>query len=246
MRKLYPRVRQAVPDMLFGLSMVTCGGLLAVGIVGGSWALNQLGVHRVAALAIALILSGLVFSMFFPVVMRYAVRNRAAAWTGSALMGGTREMITIDTARQAVTALEELLVVSFDASAMSKLSPVQRAGIRGGVIQHYVTAYELCYVLIEQWVRRRHSAEELEGVLHSQMLMLAASGQLIRNIGRWTTNAAERLRVNSAVNWDDDYHSIDERATRVHAIGPGFIEDARDMLVALEAFERVGGDGEAA
>ena len=158
-------------------------------------------------------------------------------WGGILGVGGMsgreRTAVTIGDARAAVDALDELLALSFDPAAMSALAAAQRSGIRAGVVQRFLEAFELCYRLIERWVKERRDDEDTRYAGRDKVLMLAASDGLIVNVARWADNSVEHYRADTSVGWNGEHHPLDQRADRVHAVAPGFIEDARALLDAL-------------
>ena len=243
-RRTAAAVAQAVREsrgeyrpMLVGATLVIGMGGLATGtLVGVSLPLGALGAPAFVAIPLGLIAAAAVWIALWPPAMRLAMGSSGLGFSqGGSFMSTGNHEVGIEDARAAVFALDALLALSFDRESMSQLTPVQRDGVRAGVIQHYLTAYELCYALIERWVKQRRDEEETRRAWVDQILLFAASDGLIANVARWTSNGGERRDLTNVVAWDGEYHPIAKRADRAHALAPGLIEDARALLAALDA-----------
>lgn len=235
------RVREAARQALDGLRLagplvllaVFCILVIAGGSIGLGRALDAIGVPRGPAIIGGSIVGLGVGLPAWLIGFFYFVPR----WDGILGVGGMsgreRTAVTIGDARAAVDALDELLALSFDPAAMSALAPAQRAGIRAGVVQRFLDAFELCYRLIERWVKERRDDEDTRYAGRDKVLMLAASDGLIVNVARWADNSVEYYRADTSVGWKGEYHPLEQRADRAHAVAPGFIEDARALLDAL-------------
>ena len=252
------RARRAMPQALDGLRRIWPLAPLVVfciiaptgGVLGSRLAHEAIGVPRVPA-----IIAGLIVGMGVSILaglggfFYFVVPRRGGIPGVGGMSGKERTAVTIGDARAAVDTLDELLTLSFDPAAMSALATAQRAGIRAGVVQCFLDAFELCYRLIERWVKKRRDDEETRYAGRDKVLMLAASDGLIVNVARWSDNSVEYYRAYTSVGWDGEHHPLEQRADRVHAAAPGFIEDARALLDALgppAPAEEAPGDGPAA
>ena len=230
---------------------VLVGGLLGIGmaaiavgvLLGVSLPLGRMGAPRGVAIPLGLIAAAGVWIVMWPPAMRLAMGSGPGFSGGGGLMSIGKHEVGIEDARAAVFALDALLALSFDRESMSQLTPVQHDGVRAGVIQHYLTVYELCYALIDRWVKEHRDEEETRSAWVDQVLLFAASDGLIANVARWTSNGRERRDLTNIVGWDGEYHPIAKRADRAHALAPGLIADARALLVRLDA-EAEADDGE--
>lgn len=223
--------------MLAGAALVVGMGGLATGtLLAVSLPLGALGAPVYVAVPLGVLVAGAVWMVLWPPAMRLAMGSSGLGFSGGGgLMSIGKHEVGIEDARAAVFALDALLALSFDREAMSQLTPVQRDGVRAGVVQHYLTVYELCYALIERWVKERRDEEETRSAWSDRILLFAASDGLIANVARWTSNGGERRDLTTVVGWDGEYHPIAKRADRAHALAPGLIEDARALLAALDA-----------
>lgn len=72
--------------------------------------------------------------------------------------------LELDSLRNSIKALTDLLAVSESDARMGQLSDVERNGIRSGVIQNFEVTYELCWKLIARWLSTYVNPEVADGV----------------------------------------------------------------------------------
>ena len=135
--------------------------------------------------------------------------------------------LELDSLRNSIEALTNLLAVSENDTRMGQLSEVERNGIRSGVIQNFEVTYELCWKLIARWLNTYVNPEVADGVTRRQLFRLAAENRLIPDVDLWMQHHEARNAT---------AHIYDEaRAMMVYRATREFAHDARRLLEAVEA-----------
>ena len=135
--------------------------------------------------------------------------------------------LELDSLRNSVKALTDLLAVSENGARMGQLSEVERSGIRSGVIQNFEVAYELSWKLMARWLDTYVGAGVADGVTRRQLFRLAAENRLIPDVDLWMQHHDAR---NATTHIYDE-----EKAVLVYKATREFAHDARLLLDALEA-----------
>ena len=135
--------------------------------------------------------------------------------------------LELDSLRNSIKALTDLLVVSENAARMAQLSEVERNGIRSGVIQNFEVTYELSWKLMARWLNTYLGAGVADGVTRRQLFRLAAENRLIPDVDLWMQYHEARNATSHI--YDEEKAELVYRATRE------FAHDARLLLQALEA-----------
>lgn len=135
--------------------------------------------------------------------------------------------LELDSLRNSIKALTDLLAVSENDARMGQLSDVERNGIRSGVIQNFEVTYELCWKLMARWLSTYVNPEVADGVTRRQLFRLAAESRLISDVDLWMDH--HEARNTTAHIYDEEMAMVVYRATRE------FAHDAERLLQALEA-----------
>ncbi len=135
--------------------------------------------------------------------------------------------LELDSLRNSIKALTDLLAVSENDARMGQLSDVERNGIRSGVIQNFEVTYELCWKLMARWLNTYINPEIADGVTRRQLFRLAAENRLIPDVDLWMQHHEAR---NATAHIYDE-----ERAMMVYKATREFAHDAQRLLQALEA-----------
>ncbi|MYC31560.1 MAG: nucleotidyltransferase [Chloroflexi bacterium] len=135
--------------------------------------------------------------------------------------------LELDSLRNSIKALTDLLAVSENDARMGQLSDVERNGIRSGVIQNFEVTYELCWKLMARWLSTYVNPEVADGVTRRQLFRLAAENRLIPDVDLWMQHHEAR---NATTHIYDE-----ERAMMVYRATREFAHDAQRFLLALEA-----------
>ena len=135
--------------------------------------------------------------------------------------------LELDSLRNSIKALTDLLAVSENDARMAQLSEVEQNGIRSGVIQNFEVTYELSWKLMARWLNTYIGVGVADGVARRELFRLAAENRLITDVDLWVQHHEARNRTS---------HIYDqERATLVYKATVDFTHDARRLLEALEA-----------
>ncbi len=135
--------------------------------------------------------------------------------------------LELDSLRNSIKALTDLLAVSENEARMGQLSEVERNGIRSGVIQNFEVAYELSWKLMARWLNTYVGPGVADGVTRRQLFRLAAENRLIPDVDLWMQH--HEARNTTSHIYDEEKAVLVYRATRE------FAHDARLLLEALEA-----------
>ena len=128
--------------------------------------------------------------------------------------------------RNSLTSLSNLLDVSESDGRMLRLGEVERDGIRAGVIQNFEVTYELAWKLMSRWLSENVGRTTVDGVTRRQLFRLAAEHRLIEDVDHWMSYHIARNQTSHMYN--------QEVAYRVYGAASGFVQDARRLLAALE------------
>jgi len=135
--------------------------------------------------------------------------------------------LELDSLRNAVTALDEVVAKSEDDAFMAGLDRVARNAVKAGAIQHFEFTYELCWKFMKRWLEMNVSPAAVDGVSRRQLFRLAAENQLIEDVERWMRHHDARNRTS---------HTYEPAvAEEVYQAVHGFAQDARRLLDALDA-----------
>lgn len=129
----------------------------------------------------------------------------------------------------ALDTLTKVHEVSEDGDAMNQLSEYQQIAIRAGVIKHFEMTYELCWKLIERWLKENMSPNDVRGISKQHLFRLAAENHLIHDFEIW---------IGYHNNRNHTTHVYDsEIADEVYDMIVEFIPDASALLNELERGE---------
>ena len=134
--------------------------------------------------------------------------------------------LELDSLRNSIRTLTDLLAVSENDVRMGQLSDVERNGIRSGVIQNFEVAYELSWKLMARWLNTYVSPGVADGVTRRQLFRLAAENRLIPDVDLWMEHHEAR---NATTHIYDE-----EKAVQVYRATREFAHDAQRLLTALE------------
>ena len=135
--------------------------------------------------------------------------------------------LELDSLRNSIKTLTDLLAVSENDARMGQLSDVERNGIRSGVIQTFEVTYELSWKLMARWLNTYVSPGVADGVTRRQLFRLAAENRLIPDVDLWMQHHEARNATAHIYN--------EEKAVQVYRATREFAHDARRLLEALEA-----------
>lgn len=134
--------------------------------------------------------------------------------------------LELDSLRNSIKSLADLLAVSENSTRMGQLSEVERNGIRSGVIQNFEVTYELSWKLMVRWLNTHVGAGVADGLAKSELFRLAAENRLIPDVDLW-------MKYHRARNATSHIYG-EERALQVYGTTREFPHDARLLLKALE------------
>ena len=135
--------------------------------------------------------------------------------------------LELDSIRNSIRALTDLLMVSENEARMEELSEVERNGIRAGVIQHFQVTYELSWKLMARWLNAFVGNGVGDGLSRRQLFRLAAGHLLIPDVDLWMQHHEARNATSHIYN--------EEKAMLVYGVTREFAHDAQRLLQALEA-----------
>ena len=136
-------------------------------------------------------------------------------------------LLDLTSLTKAVNALHEALQVAstidFSNPAQSSLYKV----VQSGVIQNFEVAYEVSWKMMKRWIELNVSSVVVDGVSRRELFRLAAESTLIVDVDKWMTYHQCRNLTS---------HTYDtKRADEVYSLAKAFLNDARQVLGALEA-----------
>lgn len=135
--------------------------------------------------------------------------------------------LELDSLRNSIKSLADLLAVSENDARMGQLSEVERKGIRSGVIQNFEVTYELSWKLMARWLNTYIGAGIADGVTRRQLFRLAAENRLILDVNLWVQYHEARNATSHIYN--------EEKALLVYRATREVAHDAQLLLEALEA-----------
>ena len=135
--------------------------------------------------------------------------------------------LDLESLRNSVIALTDLLSVSEDDTRMAQLSEVEQKGIRSGVIQNFEVAYELSWKMIARWLNTNISNGVADGVSRRQLFRFAAENRLIPAVDLWMQHHIARNATTHI--YDQEIAESVYKSTRI------FAGDVQLLLEALEA-----------
>jgi nucleotidyltransferase substrate binding protein (TIGR01987 family) len=135
--------------------------------------------------------------------------------------------LQLDSLEGAVSALFAVLAKSNDTGFMGGLDDVARNAIKSGVIQHFEFTYELCWKFMKRWLETNIGPAVADGVTRRELFRMAAESRLIDDVDHWMRHHAAR---------NETSHTYEAKAAeRVYQAAHAFADDARHLLLALEA-----------
>lgn len=134
--------------------------------------------------------------------------------------------LELDSLRNSIKSLADLLAVSENDARMGQLSEVERKGIRSGVIQNFEVTYELSWKLMARWLNTYVGAGIADGVTRRQLFRLAAENRLILDVDLWVQYHEARNATSHIYN--------EEKALLVYRATREFAHDVQLLLEALE------------
>ncbi len=135
--------------------------------------------------------------------------------------------LELDSLRNSIKSLTDLLAVSENDARMGQLSEVERNDIRSGVIQNFEVTYELSWKLMARWLNTYIGAGIADGVTRRQLFRLAAENRLILDVNLWVQHHEARNATSHIYN--------EEKALLVYRATREVAHDAQLLLEALEA-----------
>ena len=128
--------------------------------------------------------------------------------------------LELDSLRNSIATLRDLLAVSENDARMGQLTDVERNGIRSGVIQNFEVTYELSWKLMARWLNTYVSPGVADGVTRRQLFRLAAENRLISDVDLWMQHHEAR---NATTHIYDEANAMQVyRATRSSPIPSSF------------------------
>ena len=135
--------------------------------------------------------------------------------------------LELDSLRNSIKSLTDLLAVSENDARMGQLSEVERNDIRSGVIQNFEVTHELSWKLMARWLNTYIGAGIADGVTRRQLFRLAAENRLILDVNLWVQYHEARNATSHIYN--------EEKALLVYRATREVAHDAQLLLEALEA-----------
>jgi nucleotidyltransferase substrate binding protein (TIGR01987 family) len=135
--------------------------------------------------------------------------------------------LDLSSLRKSVTALERIAVRSQDEEFMNSLDELTQNAIRSGVIQHFEFTYELCWKMIQRWIRINKTPEDADHArTRKELIRLAARCGLIADPISWF--AYGEARNITSLTYDE------ETAEAVFEAAGKIVYDATYLLAQLE------------
>ena len=134
--------------------------------------------------------------------------------------------LELDSLRNSIATLTDLLAVSENDVRMGQLSDVERNGIRSGVIQNFEVAYELSWKLMARWLNTYVGPGIADGVTRRQLFRPAAENRLVPDVDLWMKHHEARHATTHIYD--------EEKAVQVYRATREFAHDAQRLLTALE------------
>lgn len=132
--------------------------------------------------------------------------------------------LQLDSLEKAIDALERSIKTS---RSMENWNEDLQETVRAGVIHNFEVVYELCWKMIQRWLKENVGNAYVDGVTRRKLYCLAAENRLITDVERWMDYHFGRNKTSHTYN-EDEAQSVFEDATE-------FVHDARQLLITLEA-----------
>jgi nucleotidyltransferase substrate binding protein (TIGR01987 family) len=130
--------------------------------------------------------------------------------------------------RRAISALDSLLSRLDDSGWMAQQDEIVRQGLRAGAIQHFEFTFELCWKLIQRWLRDNAPAADADlPRSRRELFRQAARFSLIADPVPWFGYGDARNLTSHTYN--------EATAETVFRAAQQFLPDARRLLHTLEA-----------
>jgi len=133
----------------------------------------------------------------------------------------------LESLRKALDTFDLIARASSDDQRMAQLSDDERIAIRAGVVWYFEATYELCWKLMVRWMNENVTPGIADGVTRRHLFRLAAEQRLIEDVDQWMHHHQWRSPIPYTYGYD--------RAEAVYHAAIDFVQDARDLLQALEA-----------
>ncbi|MBN2689437.1 MAG: nucleotidyltransferase substrate binding protein [Gammaproteobacteria bacterium] len=135
-------------------------------------------------------------------------------------------MLDFSSLKKAVAAMNDAVANANDESFMQGLTETQQNIIRAGVIQNFEFTYELCWKMMQRWIKLNISPEDANPRNKRDLFRIAARYNLLNNPDEW-------FEYNEARNMTS--HTYDEdNAEYVFTIAVKFIDSAKELLQELQ------------
>ena len=133
----------------------------------------------------------------------------------------------LESLRAAIRTTSEVLERHEDQRHLAQLDRATRLGLRAGLIKHFEFTYELSWKAMQRWVR--DSVGGSVDAMYTRLDVFRRAGEagLIADVERWIAHHRARNLTSHTYR--------QETADQVLAAVPGFLEDARALLLALES-----------
>lgn len=135
--------------------------------------------------------------------------------------------LQLDSLRQSLNVLVEVLAVSGNDERMGQLTDIERVAIRAGVVRYFEITYELCWKLVARWLNSNISPGIASGISRRHLFRLAAESSLITDVERW-------MRHHQGRNATSHVYDL-KKAEAVYLAAVDFAHDASSLLSILEA-----------
>jgi len=127
-----------------------------------------------------------------------------------------------------LNSLQKAIASLSEVTAVSKHMPagISNEIVRDSVIKRYEYTYELCWKMLQRWIKINISPTDAEPRTRKDLFRLAAQKGLINDPERW-------FEFNDARN--ESAHAYDEeKADLVYKVALKFETEAKSLLKALE------------
>jgi nucleotidyltransferase substrate binding protein (TIGR01987 family) len=138
------------------------------------------------------------------------------------------DRLDLSALRNAVTAFDAGLSAVDNTAWFDQQTPTVQDILVAGVIQHFEFVYELSVKTVKRQLQQDlASPDQITHLNYRDMLRVAAEAGLIEDVEAWFVHRNTRNRSS---------HTYDREVSReVYAATHAFLEDARSLLVRLEA-----------
>lgn len=132
--------------------------------------------------------------------------------------------LQLDSLEKAIDALERSIRT---ASNMETWEEDLQDTVRAGVIHNFEVVYELCWKMIQRWLKENVGTTYVDGVTRRKLYCLAAENRLITDVELWMDYHFGRNQTSHVYN-EDTAQSVFEDAIK-------FAHDARQLFITLKA-----------